>query len=341
MDTDAPHPETPARHTPARHASFPHTSDEPARPLAGRIALVTGATRGAGRAIARALGGAGAEVYCTGRSTGAARSDYGRPETVEETAGLVTAAGGIAHAEVVDHRRVEEITALVERIDAAHGRLDILVNDIGGEAYVEFDVPLWEYDLARGMQLFETGFLTHLLTSRAALGLLVRSPGGLVVEITDGTRTYNAAHFRSTVFLDLTKTVVDRLAFATGHELREHEGTAVSVTPGWLRSEMMLEGFGVTEDTWEAAARANRGRSDAVPPYAFAISESPALLARGIAALAADPERARWNTRSTSSYELARHYDLTDVDGSRPDTWRFMAALESQPVESIEIDDYR
>lgn len=311
------------------------------KPLTGRIALVTGATRGAGRAIAVELARAGAEVYCTGRSTEALRSDYDRKETIEGTVGLIAEAGGIGHAMAVDHRRIAEVRSLIDSIDSAHGRLDILVNDIGGEAYVDFDVPLWEYDWERGMQLFETGFTTHLVTSRCALGLLAARPGGIVVEITDGTREYNADHFRGTVFLDLTKTAVDRLAYAEGHELAAQGGTALSVTPGWLRSEMMLDHFGVTEDTWRDAAEANRGVTDAVPPYEFVISETPALLARGIAAVAADPDRARWNTASTSSHALGVHYGLADVDGSLPDTWRFMADLETTPAEELDVADYR
>lgn len=309
--------------------------------LEGRIALVAGATRGAGRAIAVELGRAGATVYCTGRSTAGRPSDYGRAETIEGTAELITEAGGRAHAAVVDHLDVTAVRELVERIEREQGRLDILVNDIGGEAYVRFGTPLWEYDLADGTKLLDTGFMTHLNTSHAALGLLIREPGGLVVEVTDGTRTYNAAHYRETVFLDITKTAVDRLAFAQGHELRAHGGTAVSVTPGWLRSEMMLDAFGVTEDTWRAAAEANRGVTDATPPYEFVISETPAMLARGIAALAADPERQVWNTRSVSSFELAEHYDLTDVDGSRPDAWSFIAAMETTPVAELDVEDYR
>lgn len=309
--------------------------------LAGRIALVTGATRGAGRAIAVELGRAGAIVYCTGRSTRDHASDYGRPETIEETAEMIHSVGGTAHAVPTDHLDVAAVRALVERIDRDHGRLDILVNDIGGEAYVEFGPNLWEHDLDAGRRLFDTGFLTHLNTSWSALGLLVRNPGGLVVEITDGTRSYNASHFRETVFLDLTKTAVDRLAYAQGHELAPYGGTAVSVSPGWLRSEMMLDGFGVTEATWRTAAEANRGRSGAVPPYEFVISETPVMLARGVAAVAADPERHHWNTGSVSSLELARHYDLTDVDGSRPDAWSFITAMETVPVERLEVDDYR
>ncbi|MCH8560871.1 SDR family NAD(P)-dependent oxidoreductase [Nesterenkonia sp. LB17] len=309
--------------------------------LSGRVALVTGATRGAGRAIARELAGAGAVLYCTGRSSPEAPSDYGRSETVEETARLISDAGGTAHPVIVDHLEIEAVRALIARIDENHGRLDILVNDIGGEAYVEFGKALWDYDLAAGKKLFDTGFTTHLNTSHSALPLLIRNPGGLVVEVTDGTRRYNASHFRENAFLDLTKTAVDRLAFAQGHELAPHGGTAVSVSPGWLRSEMMLDGFGVTEQTWRAAAEANRGKTEVVPPYEFVISETPAMLARGITALAADPARAGWNTRSTSSFELAQHYELTDVDGSRPDAWSFITEMETTDAAQLEASQYR
>ncbi|MFT0848029.1 SDR family oxidoreductase [Actinomycetaceae bacterium L2_0104] len=309
--------------------------------LTGKIALVTGATRGAGRAIARELARHGAQVYCTGRSTRTAPSDYRRRETIEETAELIAAEGGLAHAVVVDHTDIAQVRALVERIDSEHGHLDILVNDIGGEAYVEFDTPLWDYDWAQGHRLLETGLMTHLLTSHCALELLTRHPGGTVVEITDGTRSYNATHFRSTVFLDLTKTGVDRLAFAEGHELAAHDAMAVSVSPGWLRSEMMLDTFGVTEETWRQAAEANKGLAGALPPYEFVISETPTLLARGICALAADPDRGRWNTRSTSSFELGEYYGVTDVDGSLPDSWGFIQAMETTPPEDLDIGEYR
>lgn len=311
----------------------------PSRPLRGRVALVAGATRGAGRAIAIELGRAGALVYCSGRSGGGRRSDYDRPETIEETADLVTAAGGEGRAGVTDHLDPDQVAALVARIEAEAGRLDVLVNDIGGEAYVQFGTPLWEYGLEEGLRLLRTGLLSHVVTSNAALGLLVRNPGGLVVEVTDGTRAFNATRFRDTVFLDLTKTGVDRLAFAEGHELAKHGGTAVSVTPGWLRSEMMLDAFGVTENTWWEASRASQGR-EGEPPPDFAVSETPAMLARGIAALAADPDRARWNTASTSSFELARHYGLTDVDGSRPDAWRYIVEVVEGGA-SRDVSDYR
>jgi len=309
--------------------------------LQGRVALVTGATRGAGRAIARELAASGAIVYCTGRSTPEAPSDYGRSETVEQTAELITAAGGIAVPVITDHLDINAVRALIARIEDEHGRLDILINDIGGEAYVKFGLPLWEYDLAEGMKLFDTGFITHLNTSHCALPLMVRNPGSLVVEITDGTRSYNGSHFRESVFHDLTKTAVDRLAFAQGHELAPYGGTAISVSPGWLRSEMMLDTFGVTEETWREVAELNRGKPEAMPPYEFVISETPTMLARGIAAVAADPERAQWNTRSLSSFSLAVHYDLTDADGSRPDAWSFITAMETTPAEELALEDYR
>lgn len=314
----------------------PHLSD-----LAGRVALVAGGTRGAGRAIAQELGQAGAIVYCTGRSTTQRPSDYGRSETIEETAQLINVAGGTAYGLVVDHLDSSAVAAVVERIDRQQGRLDILINDIGGEAYVQFGVPLWKYDLEAGMRLFDTGFTTHLNTSHAALELLIRQSGGLVVEVTDGTRSYNSSHYRDTVFLDVTKTAVDRLAYAVGDEIAPYGGTAISASPGWLRSEMMLDGFSVTEQTWREAAEANRGEPEALPPYEFVISESPIMLARGIAALAADPRRATWNTRSASSFELAQHYDLTDIDGSRPDAWGFITAMESTAAEKLDVEDYR
>lgn len=315
------------------------TNLDTTRPLAGRIALVAGATRGAGRGIALALGEAGATVYCSGRSGGGARSDYDRPETVDETAALVTQAGGVGHACVVDHLEPDQVAALVQRIDDEQGRLDILVNDIGGEPYVKFGTPLWEYDLDEGLRLLRTGLLTHVVTSNAGLGLLVRNSGGLVVEVTDGTREFNATRYRETIFLDLTKTAVDRLAYGEGHELKEHGGAAVSVTPGWLRSEMMLDAFGVTEETWFDAARTSQGR-EGEPPPDFVISETPAMLGRGVAALAADPERARWNTRSVSSHELADHYGLTDVDGSRPDSWRYIAEVV-EGGGTLDVSEYR
>ena len=284
--------------------------------LTGTVALVAGATRGAGRGIAVALGAAGATVWCTGRSTRERRSEYDRPETIEETAELVTAAGGRGVAVRVDHLVPAEVAALVERIDTESGRLDVLVNDIwGGERLFEWDTPLWEHDLAAGLRLLRLAVDTHLITSAAALPLLIRRPGGLVVEMTDGTADYNAVNYRNSAFYDLAKVSVTRLAFAQAHELRPHGGTAVALTPGWLRSEMMLDAFGVTEENWRDAT---------VHQPHFCISESPAYVGRAVAALAGDADRARWSGQSLSSGQLAGVYGFTDVDGTRPDCWRYL-----------------
>jgi NAD(P)-dependent dehydrogenase (short-subunit alcohol dehydrogenase family) len=291
------------------------------RPLEGKVALVAGATRGAGRGTAVALGEAGATVYCTGRSTRERRSEYDRPETIEETAELVDAAGGTGIAVAVDHLEPDAVEALVERIDAEHHRLDVLVNDIwGAELLFEFDTPVWEHDLDRGLRLLRLAVETHLITSHFALRLLIRNPGGLVVEMTDGTRDYNAEHYRVNAFYDLAKTAALRLAFAQGEELAPHGCTAVALTPGWLRSELMLERYGVSEENWREGA--------AVNPHFAAISESPRFVGRAVAALAADPELQRRNGGSFSSGGLAREYGFTDVDGSQPDCWRYLVEVQ-------------
>lgn len=290
-----------------------------AGPLAGRVALVAGATRGAGRGIATALGEAGATVYCTGRSTRERRSAYDRPETIEDTAELVTAAGGEGIAVAVDHLVPDEVAALVARIDAEQGRLDVLVNDVwGGERLIEWDTKLWEHDLAGGLQMLRGAVETHLITSHHALPLLIRRPGGLVVEMTDGTQAYNGERYRLSVFYDLAKAAGIRLAFTQAHELSPFGCTAVALTPGWMRSEMMLEAFRVTEETWREAA---------VPHFA-AISESPRYVGRAVAALAADPDVARLNGGSYSSGELAQRYGFADVDGSQPDCWRYLVEVQ-------------
>ena len=233
-----------------------------AGPLTGKVALVAGATRGAGRGTAVALGEAGATVYCTGRTTREHRSEYDRPETIEETAELVAAAGGEGIAVAVDHLRAEQVEALVRRIDADHGRLDVLVNDIwGGEKLIEWNAPVWEHDLEGGLRMLRLALETHLVTSHFALPLLIRRPGGLVVEMTDGTREYNDANYRLSTFYDLAKTAVLRLAFAQSKELAPHGCTAVALTPGWMRSEMMLDIYEVTEETW----RDGDGRQPALP----------------------------------------------------------------------------
>ncbi|MFF5936436.1 SDR family oxidoreductase [Streptomyces sp. NPDC012508] len=300
------------------------------KPLSGRIALVAGATRGAGRAIAVALGTAGATVYVTGRTTRDKVSEVGRTtETIEQTAELVTAAGGEGIAVPTDHLETDQVQALVERIDTEQGRLDILVNDVwGGEHLVEFDKKIWETDLTGGLRMLELGVRTHAITSRLAVPLLIRHPGGLVVEMTDGTAEYNT-RFRLNFFYDLVKNAPLRMAFALAHDLEGVGGTAVALTPGWLRSEQMLAAFGVTEENWRDAIEKIPG---------FEIAESPTYVGRAVAALAADPDRARWNGRSLSSGALAKEYGFTDVDGSRPDAWGYMIAGETGKPS---VEDYR
>ena len=251
-------------------------------PLARRVALVAGATRGAGRAIAIELARAGAYVYATGRSSrSAGPSEIDRPETIEETGDLIEQAGGSGAALRVDHEDPKAVADLVSRIEAEHGRLDVLVNDIfGGDRYSEWDKPLWEHDLAGGLRMLRMGVDTHLITSAKAIPLLLESGGGLIVEMTDGTTKANA-DFRPSVgfYYDLVKANVERIVKGLTFELADHPATALGVTPGWLRSEKMLENFGVTEDNWRQACGAVPG---------FAISESPTYVARGIAALAGD-----------------------------------------------------
>lgn len=310
--------------------------------LRGRVAVVAGATRGAGRGIAAALGEAGATVVCTGRSsrTGALKSDYDRPETIEETAELVTDLGGTGIPAVVDHLDPDQVKDLAERIRTDHGHIDVLVNDIWGAEVLkggpaEWDTPVWEHDLDTGLRILRLAIDTHIITSHHLLPLLINQPGGLLVEVTDGTTDYNASHYRISVFYDLAKVAVNRLAFSQGHELESHGGTAVAVTPGWMRSEIMLETFKVSEETWRDAI------DPAAPsaPPSFVLSETPRYVGRAIAALASDPERSRWNQQSVTAGELSAVYGFTDVDGSQPDSWRHMADTEAGHATGF--DDYR
>src|SRR2546423_6632753 len=280
--------------------------------LRGRVAVVAGATRGAGRGIAAALGEAGVTVICTGRSsrTRSIRSDYDRAETIEETAELVTQLGGTGVAAVVDHLDPDQVQGLAEQIRGAHGHIDVLVNDIwGGELLkggpAQWDTPIWEHDLADGLRILRLAIDTHLITSHHLLPLLIDRPGGLLVEVTDGTTDYNASHYRISVYYDLAKVAVNRLAFSQGHELAPHGATAVAITPGWLRSEMMLDNFGVSEENWREAVE--RGTA----PPDFAHSESPRYVGRAVVALATDPNRSRWNQQSVTSGQLALQYGFT------------------------------
>ncbi len=291
--------------------------------LKGKVALVAGASRAAGRAIAVGLARQGATVYATGRTTREQRSEMNRPETIEETAELATAAGGRGIPVQVDHLDPARVEKLIARIDAEQSRLDILVNDIwGGDVYLKFGRKLWEHSLEGGLRMLRLGIDTHAITSHYALPLLIRNPGGLVIEMTDGTAEYNA-NYRKDVgfFYDLVKVSVQRMALAQSEELRPYGGTAVALTPGWLRSESMLEAFGVSEENWRDAT--------AKQPH-FVISESPTFVGRAAAALATDPDVARWTGQSLSSGQLAKVYDFTDADGSRPDAWRYIEEVESK-----------
>ena len=297
----------------------------------GKVALVAGATRGAGRGIAVQLGAAGATVYVTGRTTRSERSEMNRPETIEETAALVDEAGGRGIAVQVDHLIPEQVRELVNRIEREQGALHVLVNDIWGATTMEWNKSVWESTLDIGLRTLRLAVDTHAITSHFAIPLLIRKPGGLVVEMTDGTDEYNATRYRVSFFYDLAKAAVNRMAFALAHELAPHGATAVSLTPGWLRSEAMLEAYRVTEANWRDAT--------AVSPH-FAISESPAYVGRAVVALAQDPNLSRWNGKSLSSGQLAKVYGFTDIDGSQPDAWRYL--VEVQDAEKpADVTGYR
>ncbi|HWG90174.1 MAG TPA: SDR family oxidoreductase [Candidatus Thermoplasmatota archaeon] len=276
------------------------------KPLEGKVAVVAGATRGAGRGIATALGEAGATVYCTGRSTRANIATAGRTETIEETAEIVTKRGGRGIPVRVDHLVESEVKALFERVEREQGRLDVLVNDVwGGDAHVEWHKRFWEQDLEKGFRMFRNAVHTHIITARYGAPLLLKRPGGLLVEITDG----DAFQYRGTLFYDLVKTSVIRLAFAFNEEMAPRGGTAVAVTPGFLRSEAMLDHFGVTEENWRDGAKLDPN---------FIASETPLFVGRAVAALAADPNVAKKGGRVWSSWTLSDEYGFTDADGSRP-----------------------
>lgn len=297
----------------------------------GMVALVAGATRGAGRGIALQLGAIGATVYVTGRTSGSTRSEMNRSETIEETAALVDEAGGCGIPVRVDHLVPDEVRALVARIEEEQGALHVLVNNIFGASRIEWDATVWESDLEFGLHSLHLAVDTHAVTSHFAIPLLLRTPGGLVIEVTDGTDEYNATTYRVSFFYDLAKAAVSRMAFALAHELRDHDATAVLLTPGWLRSEAMLEAYGVTEANWHDGTRRE--------PH-FAISESPAYVGRAVAALAQDPDVARWHGQSLSSGQLAQVYGFTDIDGSRPDSWRYMVEVQD-PGKPADVTGYR
>ena len=289
------------------------------RSLTGKVALLAGATRGAGRGIAVALGAAGATVYVTGRTTRSERSEMNRPETIEDTAALVNQSGGRGIAVQVDHLVPDQLERLVARIAAEHGALHVLVNNIWGATTMEWNKAVWESTLAVGLRTLRLAVDTHAITSHFAIPLLIQTPGGLVVEVTDGTAEYNATNYRVSFFYDIAKAANIRMAFALAHELKPYAATAVALTPGWLRSEAMLEAYGVTESNWRDATKKS--------PH-FAISESPAFVGRAVAALARDPDVSRWNGHSLSSGQLAKVYGFTDLDGTQPDAWRYVPEVQ-------------
>jgi NAD(P)-dependent dehydrogenase (short-subunit alcohol dehydrogenase family) len=299
--------------------------------LAGKVALVAGSTRGAGRGVAVQLGAAGATVYVTGRSTSGRRSEMNRPETIEETADLVTRAGGRGIAVRTDHLVPDEVRALIARIEHEQGALHLLVNSIWGATRMEWNKTVWESDLDYGLHTLRLAIDTHAITCHLALPLLIRTPGGLVVEMTDGTNEYNEVNYRVSFFYDLAKAAVNRIAFSLAHELRPHGATAVALTPGWLRSEAMLDAYRVTEPTWRDATK--------VQPH-FAISESPVYVGRAVVALAQDPDVARWAGKALSSGQLARIYGFTDADGSQPDAWRYLVEVQDAG-KSADVTGYR
>ena len=293
----------------------------PDQPLLNQVAVVAGATRGAGRGIARMLGAAGAIVYCTGRSVRGRPATAGRPETIDETAELVTAAGGRGIAVRTDHTVEAEVERLFARVRADEGRLDVLVNDVwGGDALTEWGKPFWELSTPQGLQLLERAVHSHLVTSRHGVPLMVERNAGLVVEVTDG----DTLGYRGNLFYDLAKNAVIRLAYAMAADLHAHGVTALALTPGFLRSEAVLDHFGITEANWRDAIAAD--------PY-FAESETPCYVGRAVAALAADPEVGARSGGLFSSWGLAKEYGFTDVDGRRPDWGAFFPRKVREIIE--------
>lgn len=284
---------------------------------------MAGATRGAGRGIACALGEAGAIVYCTGRSVRGRPAGGSRPETIEETAELVSARGGVGIAAQVDHTVEEQVSTLCARVRGEQGRLDVLVNDVwGGDELTEFGTPFWALSLEKGRRMLEQAVFSHVVTSRHATPLMVERRQGLIVEITDG----DSYGYRGNLFYDLVKTSVIRLAMAMAWELRRHNVTALALTPGFLRSEAMLDRFGVTEESWREGARRDPN---------FIASETPLFVGRAVAALAADPEVGKRSGGVFSSWGLAREYAFTDADGSRPDWGKHFEATYGRRLETF------
>lgn len=306
------------------------------KPLAGKVAVVAGATRGAGRGIAVELGAAGATVYCTGRSVRGQPSDMNRAETIDETAELVTAAGGQGVAVRTDHTKEEEVKALFKRVSAEqNGQLDVLVNDVwGGESLVEWGVPFWELDVSKGLRMLERAVFTHIITSRYGVPLMVAQGHGLVIEIGDGDNL----EYRGNFLYDLVKTSVIRLAFSMAEELRgnvttaagdgsaqtETKITALALTPGFLRSEEMLDHFGVTEANWQDGAKKDPN---------FIASETPHFVGRAVVALASDPNVYEKAGKAFSSGGLSDEYGFTDLNGAKPNFQTYFKDAELKKAQ--------
>jgi NAD(P)-dependent dehydrogenase (short-subunit alcohol dehydrogenase family) len=288
--------------------------------LEGKVAVVAGATRGAGRGIACMLGEAGAIVYCSGRNSRSRPNTEGyfagRPETIEETAEMVSARGGVGIPARTDHSDERQVEALFERVSREHGRLDVLVNDISEGGMHEWK-PFWKLPLDRGLRGLRNGIDTHVITTRHAAPLMVRQGSGLVVEVGDG----DALYYRGNLFYDLVKVTAARLAYAWAEELRPHEVAALYVTPGFMRTETVLEHFGATEGNWrEVAEKSSKARA-----MGFAGSESPYFVGRAVAALAADPRVLEKSGGLYGSWTLADEYGFDDLDGTRPHWWRYFS----------------
>ena len=284
------------------------------KPLHGKIALVAGATRGCGRGISCELGAAGATVYCTGRSVRGQPATGTRPETIAQTAEMVTARGGVGIAVQVDHTVPAQVAALVEQIKREqNGQLDLLVNDVwGGDELTQWDTPFWEHSLANGLLMQQRAVHSHIITSYYAAPLMVARRSGLIVEVTDG----DTLDYRGTLFYDLAKVSVIRLAQAMALDLKPHNVTALALTPGFLRSEAMLDLFGVSETNWRDGAQRD--------PH-FIASETPFYIGRAIVALASDPNVAAKSGQALATWNLAREYNFTDVDGSQPHWGEYFA----------------
>ncbi|HEY3366098.1 MAG TPA: SDR family oxidoreductase [Symbiobacteriaceae bacterium] len=280
------------------------------QPLHGKVAVVAGATRGAGRGIAVMLGATGATVYCTGRSTRSQAATPGRVETIEETAELVSARGGVGIPVRVDHTVAADVAALFDRIqDEQQGRLDLLVNDVwGGDALAEWDKPFWQHSLPNGLLMQERAVQSHMITSYYGVPLMVARRRGLIIEVTDGMDY----EYRGSLYYSLAKISAIHLARAMAADLKPHTVTALALTPGFLRSEAMLDHFGVTEATWREAIKKD--------PH-FAESETPFYIGKAVAALASDPHIAARSGQVLMSGDLAQEYGFTDVDGRQPN-WR-------------------